>query len=83
LKKKTLNINRSVCNLDDVIISIQASSQTQDKKVTSLDTVCKETEEFISEVVRVDSEVAELINKRKENFYKEYYYLKPENEKSG
>jgi len=43
LKKKTLNINRSVCNLDDVIISIQASSQTQDKKVTSLDTVCKET----------------------------------------
>jgi len=46
LKKKTLNINRSVCNLDDVIISIQASSQTQDKKVTSLDTVCKETEEL-------------------------------------
>jgi len=26
---------------------------------------------------------AELINKRKENFYKEYYYLKPESEKSG
>jgi len=27
--------------------------------------------------------VAQLINERKENFYKEYYYLKPENEKSG
>jgi len=27
--------------------------------------------------------VAELINKRKENFYKEYYYLKPESEKSA
>jgi len=47
LKKKTLNINRSVCNLDDVIISIQASSQTQDKKVTSLDTVCKEPRSYI------------------------------------
>jgi len=29
LRKKTLNINRSVCNLDEVISSIQASSQTQ------------------------------------------------------
>jgi len=28
LRKKTLNINRSVCNLDEVISSIQASSQT-------------------------------------------------------
>ena len=83
LKKKTLNINRSVCNLDDVTSSIQASSQTQDRKVTSLETVCKETEEFISEVVSIDGEVAQLINERKENFYKEYYYLKPENEKSG
>jgi len=33
LRKKTLNINRSVCNLDEVISSIQASSQTQDRKI--------------------------------------------------
>jgi len=33
------------------------------------------SEKFISEVIRIDEEVAELINKRKENFYKEYYYL--------
>jgi len=28
LRKKTLNINRSVCNLDEVISSIQASSDS-------------------------------------------------------
>jgi len=83
LRKKTLNINRSVCNLDEVISSIQASSQTQDRKIDSLEKFCSESEKFISEVIRIDEEVAELINKRKENFYKEYYYLKPESEKSG
>lgn len=83
LRKKTLNINRSVCNLDEVISFIQASSQTQDRKIDSLEKFCSESEKFISEVVRIDEEVAELINKRKENFYKEYYYLKPESEKSG
>jgi len=36
LRKKTLNINRSVCNLDEVISSIQASSQTQDRKLIHL-----------------------------------------------
>jgi len=69
--------------LDEVISSIQASSQTQDRKIDSLEKFCSESEKFISEVVRIDEEVAELINKRKENFYKEYYYLKPESEKSG
>jgi len=70
-----LNINRSVCNLDEVISFIQASSQTQDRKIDSLEKFCSESEKFISEVIRIDEEVAELINKRKENFYKEYYYL--------
>jgi len=69
--------------LDEVISSIQASSQTQDRKIDSLEKFCSESEKFISEVIRIDEEVAELINKRKENFYKEYYYLKPESEKSG
>lgn len=40
-------------------------------------------EEFVSDVARIDSEVANAINKSKENFYDEYNYLKPECEKSG
>jgi len=36
LRKKTLNINRSVCNLDEVISSIQASSQIRIEKLIHL-----------------------------------------------
>lgn len=81
LKKKTLTINTSVCNLDDVINSIQASTQTQEQKIAALDTFKKNSEEFITEVARIDSNVADVVNKRKDDFYKEYYYLKPEIEK--
>jgi len=59
-----------------LISSIQASSQTQDRKIDSLEKFCSESEKFISEVVRIDEEVAELINKRKENFYKRILLFK-------
>jgi len=36
LRKKTLNINRSVCNLDEVISSIQASSRLRIEKLIHL-----------------------------------------------
>jgi len=35
LKMKSLSINRSECNLDDVISAIQSSSQTQEQKISS------------------------------------------------
>jgi len=37
LKAKSLSINKSVCDLDDVINSIQTSTQTQEEKIDSLD----------------------------------------------
>ena len=82
IKTKTLTVNKSVCNLDDVISSIQVSSQTQEKIIDSLDTLQKDCEEFIADTVRVDGDVAEVVQQRKEDFYKKYYYLKPECEKS-
>ena len=81
LRNKTLKINSSVCNVDDVISSIQASTQTQDQKIESLENLQKDSEQFISDVVQADSRVAEVINNRKNDFYKEYSYLKPEHEK--
>lgn len=78
-----LTVSKSVCDLDDVIDTIKASSSTQEQKMESLDTFNRESEEFISETVRVDLEVAEVVTQRKEDFYKQYYYLKPECEKSG
>jgi predicted nucleic acid-binding Zn-ribbon protein len=82
LKTKTLKINSSVCNVDDVISSIQASTQTQDQTITSLEDLQKNSEQFISDVVQTDNKVADLINQRKKDFYKEYSHLKPEYEKN-
>ncbi|OPX42030.1 hypothetical protein CLHUN_40890 [Ruminiclostridium hungatei] len=83
LKAKSLTINKSVCNLDDIISSIQTSSQTQEQKITSLDTFNHNSEEFISDAARIDGDAADIIKKRKDDFYDKYNYLKPECEKSG
>lgn len=83
LKTKSLTINKSVCNLDDIISSIQTSSQTQEEKIASLETFSKNNEQFITDTAGIDSEVADIIKKRKDDFYDQYYYLKPECEKSG
>ena len=83
LKTKTLTINKSVCDLEDVIRSIQTSTQTQEQKSTSLDTFNNNCEDFIAEVVRIDGDVADVIRQRKDDFYKKYSYLKPECEKNG
>ncbi len=83
LKKQSLKINQSICNLSDVISSIQASSQTQEQKIASLEMFQQNSEQFIEETARIDSDVADVINQRKDDFYEEYYYLKPECEKNG
>ena len=66
LKSRTLNINRSVCDLDDVISSVQASTQLQEQKMDSLETLSRNVENFIADVVRIDDDAAEAINQSKE-----------------
>ncbi len=79
LQTKSLSINRSVCNLDSVISSIQSSTQTQEQTIASLDAFYQNSENFIADVVRIDGNLADVINERKDNFYDQYNYLKPEN----
>ena len=83
MKSKALNIRRSVCDLDDVLGMVQASTQLQERKSESLDAFCRKTEEFAADVVRTDEDAAALINQSKEDFYNKYNYLKPDAEKSG
>lgn len=83
LKTKTLSINQSVCNMDDVINAIRCSSQLQESKIISLDTFSQGNEEFVSDVICIDSNVADIVRRRKENFYKQYVYLNPEHVKNG
>ena len=61
---------------------IQASTEIQEKKIESLENFSQKTEEFTAEVVRIDEEVAAVINQNKEDFYNKYNYLKPDAEKS-
>ena len=82
LKSKALNIRKSVCDLDDVIRMVQASTEIQEKKIESLENLNQKTEEFTAEVVRIDEEVAVVIDQSKENFYNKYNYLKPDAEKN-
>jgi hypothetical protein len=82
MQQKALSINKSICNMDEVISSIRASTQIQEQKIESLETLNKNVEKFIADVVRIDNEVADLIRKRKDEFYSQYSYLRPEFEKS-
>ena len=80
LKTKALAIKQSICNMEDVISSIQASTSVQEEKVDSLEQLRGSSEQFIEDTYRIDGNVAELVNKRKDDFYDQYKYLKPESE---
>ena len=83
LNLKVLTIDNSICNVDDVISSIKSSTQTQGDKIDALDNLKKDVNEFIADVVHIDGDAADAINKSKDDFYDKYEYLKPECEKSG
>ena len=82
LKKKVQSVNMSVCNLEDVAASIQTSTRTQEEKIATLETFATNLEAFVDDVVRIDGDIADRINKNKKDFYNKYNYLKPDCEKS-
>ena len=83
LKSKVLSIDESICDVDDVISSIKSSTKTQEDKIETLENLKQDINDFISDVVRIDGDAAEAINKSKDDFYNKYEYLTPECEKSG
>ena len=83
LKSRVLSIDESICDVDDVISSIKSSTKTQEDKIETLENLKQDINDFISDVVRIDGDAAEAINKSKDDFYNKYEYLTPECEKSG
>ncbi len=77
------SIEESICDVDDVISSIKSSTKTQEDKIETLENLKQDINDFISDVVRIDGDAADAINKSKDDFYDKYEYLKPECEKSG
>lgn len=53
--------------MDDVISSVQASTQLQEQKMDSMETLSRNVENFIADVVRIDDDAAEAINQSKED----------------
>ncbi len=49
----------------------------------ALDHFQKESDHFAAEVQKVDMDVADIVNQRKNDFYDQYNYLKPDSEKNG
>lgn len=82
LKSKVLSIDESICDVDDVISSIKSSTQTQEDKIESLESLKENINEYISDVMIIDQNAADAINKSKNDFYDKYEYLKPDIEKS-
>lgn len=54
------------------------STQTQENKIDAFDNLKKDVNEFVSDVVRIDGDAADAINKSKNDFYEKYEYLKPD-----
>ena len=54
LKSKVLFIDESICDVDDVISSIKSSTQTQEDKIKSLESLKENINEYISDVVTID-----------------------------
>lgn len=83
MKTKTMWVDSSICDLDEVVNTVVAATKVQEDKVTALEAFERNSEQFIEDTARIDADVAELVDQRKDDFYDKYYYLKPECEKSG
>jgi hypothetical protein len=49
-----LSIDESIYDVDDVISSIKSSTQTQEDKIKSLESLKENISEYISDVVTID-----------------------------
>ena len=82
LNKKILKVDGSACDVYNEAGIVQASVKTQEGLFDSISKLQDDVDEFISDTVNIDNNVASLINANKKDFYKTYSYLKPECEKS-
>ncbi len=82
LKWNLLMVDGSVCNVDDVVDTVKASTQTQVDVMESLETLKESIQEYVADVVAIDRSAAEAINRSKEEFYDAHRSLRPECEKN-
>lgn len=82
VKRKCMAVDSGICNLDDVISQITASTKVQEEKIAALEAFNDHVEQFVETADRIDDEAADKINRNKDDFYNQYSHLKPDCEKS-
>lgn len=83
IKLKSLAVSSQICDLEEVISTISAATQTQEDKAEALEDIHDKLIDFIDDVERIDDDVADEVEQSKDDFYNKYYYLKPDCEKTG
>ena len=82
LSKKAAKVDAAVCDMSEVISSVETCTKTQENRIEALDSFQTKLDEYVNDAVRIDNKVAETVNKNKKDFYEKYDYLKPDCEKT-
>lgn len=80
--KSKVDIAKIAANVDTAYSNVQNSENRESSKVSALTAGYSKLEEFISDIDVVDTKSAHKIRERKNDFYAQYSYLKPDCEKT-
>lgn len=83
LKTTLQGVSSNTYDLQETVNNISSSTKTEKEKIQDLNNLNKKIDEFISIAVNRDNSAKEQINKKKDEFYTKYSYLKPNCEKSA
>ena len=77
VKNETHNLSGGVGNLQDALENIDTRIRKEEEKKADAVTVQKKSNDFLELAVRVDRQVATLVNQNKEEFYRVNPWLRP------
>lgn len=81
LKRSAGAVDGSTCNLEEVINDISNSEESKEEKVKRAKELKSKLDTFVKNAVKHESDAADEIKKKKEDFYKDHEFLRPDCEK--
>ncbi len=77
VKNKTYDLSGGVGNLQDALDNIDARIKSEEEKKATAVAIQQKSNDFLELAMRVDKQVATLVNQNKDEFYKVNPWLKP------
>ena len=74
-------VNCDANDLQDAVNKISSSTKTEEEKIDEIKRINNDINDFMTMTVDRENSVRDLVNKKKNEFYKTHYHLKPECEK--